>query len=139
MGHSHSDHPIACPVRISTSLILSLRNTGVISDTPLDSVPHGSKWWWIRSSEITTALRLAARDLGPNLGLFPEDISTRVMCTDGAMALLLGGIDYEKIKLLGWWRSKQMMMYLHTSARPLLQNFSSVMVYHGDYAQVPSP
>ena len=60
------------------------------------------------------------------------------MRAGGAMALLLGDVDYDKIKLLGRWRSDAMMVYLHTSARPLMQNFANVMVNHGDYAQIPA-
>ena len=54
------------------------------------------------------------------------------------MALLLGGVNYNKIKLLGRWRSDAMMVYLHTSARPLMKNFANVMVENGDYAQIPA-
>ena len=61
------------------------------------------------------------------------------MHTSDAMAFLLEGIDYDKIKLLVWWRSNQMIKYLHTSAHLILQKFSSVMVDHGEYAQFPSP
>ena len=54
------------------------------------------------------------------------------------MVILLGDINYEKIKLLSHWRSDAMMVYLHTSARPLMQNFANVMANHGDYAQIPA-
>ena len=139
MGHGRSCHPIACPVRITAPLTFSLRDAGETLDTPLAVVPHSSKWQWTWSAKITTALRLVARDVNPKLGLRREDISARVMRAGGAMALLLGVIDYEKIKLLVRQRSIQMMMYLHTSAHPLLQNFYAIMVDHGEYAKSPNP
>ena len=55
----------------------------------------------------------------------------------GAISLLLGGVNYNKIKLLGRWRSNETMMYLHTSARPLVQGFASTMVTHDNNAQIP--
>ena len=139
MGHGRSCHPIACPVRITASLTFSLRNAGATLDAPLAVVPHSSKWQWTWSAKITTALRLVARDVNPKLVLRREDISARVMRASGAMALLLGGIDYEKIKLLVRQRSIQMMTYLHTSDHPLPQNFYAIMVDHGEYAKSPNP
>ena len=56
-----------------------------------------------------------------------------------ANALLLKGIYYGKTKLLGRWCSNQMMTFLNTSALLLHQIFASIMVYHGDYAQVSNP
>ena len=138
MGHGCSGHPIPNPVCTVAALKLSLREAGSTPDTPLTAIPHGSKCQWIHSDDITVALRFTARSSGPKLGLFPKYISARSMCTSGAVAFLLVGIDYKKIKLLGRWRSDRMMTYLHTSTRPILQQFVSVMVTCGGYAQVPA-
>ena len=75
MGHGCSGHPIACPVRIAAAVLLSLRDIREISDTPLATVPQGSKWRWTWSAKITTALCLTTRNVVPKLGLYPEDIS----------------------------------------------------------------
>ena len=56
MGHSRSVHQISDPIRIAVVLTLSLRKAGATPDTPLAEIPHGSKWWWIRSFKITTSL-----------------------------------------------------------------------------------
>ena len=55
------------------------------------------------------------------------------------MALLISGVDYYIIKLMGRWSSDKIMAYLHISARPLLQLFSSIMVDNGYNAQIPAP
>ena len=132
MGHSCSGNLISCPVHTATVLILSLRDVGATPDTPLSITPHGSKLWWIWSAEITATLYLAAHSVSLKLVLRPNNISTRAMRTNGAMALILGVIYYEKIKLLGWCCSYQMMMYLHMSNHLLLHKCASVMVNHGN-------
>ena len=54
------------------------------------------------------------------------------------MALLLGDVNYDKIIMLGCWRLDAMLVYLHTSAHLLMQNFTNVMVNNRDYAQTPA-
>ena len=49
------------------------------------------------------------------------------------MALLLGGVDANTIKMLGRWRSDEMMRYLHTSARQLVHKHASTMLASADY------
>ena len=61
------------------------------------------------------------------------------MRAGGAMALLLSNVDTDRIKLLRRWRSDAMMQYLHTNAHPLMQDFASLMVTNGEYAQIPGP
>ena len=139
MGHGTTEHPVADPVRIAARLIRRLRRGNATADTAISATRNSNTTWrTITSVQITAALRLATKDIGDELGFRPEDISTRAMRAGGAMALLLGDVDYDKIKLLGRWRSDAMMVYLHTSARPLMQNFANVMVNHGDYAQIPA-
>ena len=53
------------------------------------------------------------------------------------MVLLLGSVDYEKIKLLSRWRLDAMLVYLHTSVHLPMKNLANVMVESGDYAQIP--
>ena len=60
------------------------------------------------------------------------------MGAGGDTALLLGILDYEKINLLGLWHSNEIIMFLHTTNCPLLQFFARIMVYHGNYAQIPT-
>ena len=39
-------------------------------------------------------------DVGDSLGFCPKNISARAIHSGGAMARLLDGVDYDKIKLL---------------------------------------
>jgi len=45
------------------------------------------------------------------------------------MALLLGGMDPDKIRIVGRWKSDAMFRYLHAHALPLIQENSRIM-YH---------
>ena len=96
MGHGRSGHHL--PFRVASTLKLSLSDAGAIPDTPLVAMPHGSKWRWSWSAETTTVIRLSAISVDRNLGLLPDDISKQEIRDGGTMALLLGGIDYEKPK-----------------------------------------
>ena len=50
------------------------------------------------------------------------------------MALLLGGLDPDKIRVVGRWRSSAMFRYLHGHALPLIQHNSTLMFHGGQYS-----
>jgi hypothetical protein len=39
------------------------------------------------------------------------------------MALLCGGIDRDRIRMLGRWRTNAMFIYLHLQAEPIMRRF----------------
>ena len=51
----------------------------------------------------------------------------------GAMALLCARVDDNIIKLVGRWRSDQMLRYLHLQAYPQMHTFASLMVTGGTF------
>ena len=53
------------------------------------------------------------------------------------MALLLGGVDVNVIKIIGRWRSDEVLRYLHVSARSINHNHAKVMRQHGQSASLP--
>jgi hypothetical protein len=63
------------------------------------------RWRLVPSTAITAALRACATDIGHTLGLQFSNISARALRAGGAMALLLGKVDYATIQLIGRWRS----------------------------------
>ena len=54
------------------------------------------------------------------------------------MALLCSGVDTDMIKLIGRWRSDEMLRYLHVQARPVMQGFARRMLLAGDYTLHPN-
>jgi hypothetical protein len=139
IGHGLSGHPTACPLRVIRRRVLYLRSLGAPADTPLCAVLERHRWRLVPSTAITAALRASTTVLGASLGLQPGDISARALRAGGAMALLLGKVDYTTIQLIGRWRSDQILRYLHVSARPIMQCHASIMADNSDYSQFPAP
>jgi hypothetical protein len=54
------------------------------------------------------------------------------------MVLLCANIDPNTIKMLGCWRSNEMLRYLHLEAQLLMQNFAQQMLTGGHYTLLPN-
>ena len=85
---------------------------------------------------ITSLLCAAALSVPGHTGVDPSNIAARSLRSSGAMALLLGGKDPNKIRILGRWRSNAMFHYLHAHALPLIQNNLTIMFRRGHYTLV---
>ena len=44
----------------------------------------------------------------------------------------------DLIRLLGRWRSDEMLRYLHVQAEPLMRHFARKMVHHGSFQLLPN-
>jgi hypothetical protein len=44
----------------------------------------------------------------------------------------------DVIRLIGQWRSDEMLCYLHVQAYPLMHNYSRLMLDAGDYTLIPN-
>jgi hypothetical protein len=75
--------------------------------------------------------------LGPSIGFLPNDITAKSLRTGGAMALLLAQVDTDVIRLIGRWRSDEMLRYLHLQAQPVMLNFARRMLQGGVYTLLP--
>ena len=93
----------------------------------------------VSAANITEALRIAVAMQGPTVGFLPEDISARALRAGGAMALLCAQVDSDLIRLLGRWRSDEMLRYLHVQAQPVMRNFSRLMLQGGQFSLIPGP
>jgi hypothetical protein len=100
VGHSISGHSIACPTRTLARRIKYIRLNGGTPDTPLCAFKRGQRWHTVSSNMITGMLRTSAAML-PHLGLSPDDITACSLRAGRAMALLLGKVDVNIIKLVG--------------------------------------
>ena len=141
IGHSRSGDSDFCPVRCLARRIIHIRQHLVIHhpNTPLATayLRNGTKFS-LTPSHITTSLKQAVTFLGPTLGFVASDVSARSLRAAGANALLCGGVDTDVIRLLGRWRSDEMLRYLHTSAEPLMRNFASQMLSGGAFTLIPN-
>lgn len=140
IGLAHSGNPQFSPTLCLARRISYLRSHAATPMTPLASVynPRTRSFKPIRPSDITSSLRLACSLLGPQFGFNPQDISARSLRAAGAMALLCAQVDTDIIKLLGRWRSDEMLRYLHVQAEPVMRDFSSRMLLHGSFTLHPN-
>jgi hypothetical protein len=54
------------------------------------------------------------------------------------MVFLCAHVDTDIIKLLGRWRSDEMLRYLHVQAEPVMRNFSARMLQNGTFTLHPN-
>jgi hypothetical protein len=140
IGLGRSGDPSFCPVIACARRVLHLRQFGALATQPLASYfDHDTlRLRRLRPPDITYVLRLAVGLLGPTYGFRPSDISARSLRAAGAMALLCAQVDSDRIRLIGRWRSDEMLRYLHVQAEPIMRHFSSHMLAGGDYTLLPN-
>lgn len=143
IGLGLSGSPLVCPVLSTARRVIHLRTHSAPLSTPLATyyrVQHTrATRHSVTPSDITTVLRLSVSALGPSIGLLPEDITARSLRAGGAMALLVARVDTDIIRLIGRWRSDEMLRYLHLQAQPVMRNFARLMLQGGDYNFIPGP
>ena len=137
IGHGKSNELYACPVQATMRRVQHLRTFSALPDTPLYVTYYNNKWKPVTSSDITKALRLMAAQKFTTYGLAPSEISARSLRAGGAMALLCAKVDPDIIKLVGRWRSDEMLRYLHLQAYPLMHNLAPAMATHGSFTLLP--
>jgi hypothetical protein len=139
VGLGRSGDPSLCPVLAAARRILHLRLAAAPPTQPLASYvdPTSLSLRRVTPSDLTTLLRASVQILGPAHGFRPVDVSARSLRAAGAMALLCANVDSDRIRLLGRWRSDEMLRYLHVQAEPLMRNFSSRMLAGGTFTLLP--
>ena len=65
------------------------------------SVTRSCHLCYIKSSNITKALKSAARVHGAEFGIGPDDVSAGCLRSTGSVALFCGDVDRSRIRLLG--------------------------------------
>ena len=138
IGHGRSGHPTLCPVHCLALRVIALRQGPVPDlDTPLNAAPVANRSVrYILAADLTNRIR-AALVLHPHPGYTSADVSVRSARAGGAMALLCGGIDGDRIRLIGRWRSDEMYRYLHVQAAPVMTGLSAAMLRGGSFRLAP--
>ncbi|MGH7974648.1 MAG: hypothetical protein ACREBR_03915 [bacterium] len=137
VGHGTSGALHACPTKAIVCRVMHLRRHGARPEQPLSSYWDAHGWHHLTSGAVTSALRLAAALHGPALGFNPGDVSARSLRSGGAMALMCADVPTDKIRLLGRWRSDEVLRYLHVQAPPVMQGFAQRMVSGGAFTLLP--
>ena len=145
MSHGTTGDPRLCPVKSVVRRVKYLRRLGMPATTPLctykdhDNDP-ASKTRVVVAKHITDALRMGIKHLDPegkSLGILPDEVDSRSLRAGGATALLIAGVGFDVIQLLGRWKSDAMIRYLHISANPHVRGYASAMYQAGAYTLQP--
>jgi hypothetical protein len=137
VGQSTSGHPTWCPVHAIIGRIEHLRLNNASPTTPLYAYRTNS-WQSVTTTILTYHLRTTTLALGDRYGVQSTEISIRSLRSSGAMALLCAKVDTDMIRLLGRWRSDEMLRYLHVQSFPLLAPLAQQMLRHGDFSLLPN-
>ena len=142
IGHGRSGHAEFCPVLAIVRRVLHLRQHGADPTTPLHSYYQRGARHDVHVRSVTTLLRKATAQYGPEYGIAATDVEARSLRSSGAMALLCARVDADVIQLIGRWRSDAMFRYLHVQAAPLTAPLAPRMLTFGTYsltAPLPNP
>jgi hypothetical protein len=141
IGLGRSGNPHLCPVAALTRRIAHLRSHNAPAQVPLASyytTNNATQPSLVKPAHITAVLRASTAIIGPSVGFLPSDISARSLRAAGAMALLCAHVDTDVIRLLGRWRSDEMLRYLHVQAEPVMRDFSRRMLSGGSFTLLPN-
>ena len=91
------------------------------------------RWGNIALNMILKTINTTVGFCRPNLGFEVKDLSARSLYATGDIAILYAVVDSDIIKLIGHWRSNEMLRYLHVQSNPLMRNFLRFILTHGNY------
>jgi hypothetical protein len=88
--------------------------------------------------DVSITLQASVLALVAALGFAAKDGTVCSLRAAGAMALLCSHVNSDSIRLLGRWRSDEMLCYLTVQAQPIMRNFSHRMPSGGQYMPLPN-
>ena len=138
IGLGRSGSTTLCPVHVLVERVIHLRQYNAPAAAPLSHFYYNGEWKFVKPTDITLVLRQAVAVMGHAVGFNKEDISARSLRAAGAMALLCANIDHDRIKLVGRWRSDEMLRYLHVQVAPVMRHFSNAMITDGGFSLIPN-
>lgn len=134
IGLARSGDPYLCPVLAIIRRILYLRSKNFSKSVPLARIEGRTK---VTAKQVTATLRDTVAFFGGALGFTKDDVSARSLRAAGANALLFANVDTDVIRLIGRWKSDEMLRYLHVQAAPLMADYSKKMITAGSYTLIP--
>jgi hypothetical protein len=140
IGLGLSGDPFTCPVLAVARQVTHLLHHQAPPTTPLCTFYSDNRAHYVTPRDISTTLKASVVALGSVLGLDQTEVSARSLRAGGAMALLCAQVDTNTIKLLGRWRSDEMLRYLTVQAAPVMRDFAKRMLQGGEYTLLnPGP
>ena len=140
VGHGRSDHPQLCPVLCLVERVRALRSIQASPSTPLNAFAPsrpGGPFRHVTAKGLTARIRTTLA-IHPDPSYFPHEVSARSTRAGGAMALLCAGVDRDRIRMIGRWRSDETFRYLHLQAQSLMTGVSAAMLRCGAFQLAPA-
>jgi hypothetical protein len=138
VGLGWSGHPFFCPVLAMIWRVCHLQLHIAHPTTPIYTYYSLYSPQQITTMLLIAKLRFTTYIIGQAMGIHPTDISIRSLRSSGAKALLCADVNPDKIRLLGRWRSDEMLRYLHVQALPIVAPLASLIVQHGFFTLIPN-
>jgi hypothetical protein len=139
IAQGDTSSPLLSPTRALYRRVLHLRHHNAPPDTPLHTIFLKSGTTTnVTSANLTSLFRTSATALESSIGFGPRDFSIRSLRAGGAMALLCAQVDPLLIKLVGRWKSDEMLHYLHAQAAGLTHGLAAKMLVAGDFRLHPN-
>jgi hypothetical protein len=138
VGLGLSGDPFVCPVKAVTCRVRHLRQHNAPPHTPLCTYYLNTRPRYVTPNDVSVTLKASVLALGADLGFTTKEVSARSLRAAGAMALLCAHVDSDTIRLLGRWRSDEMLRYLTVQAQPIMRDFASRMLAGGQYTLLPN-
>ena len=101
-------------------------------------VAHQPSFRYVLASDLTARIRILAIALHPDPAYTIRDVTVRSTRAGGAMALLCAGVDSDRIRLVGRWRSDEMYRYLPVQAQPVMNGLAAAMLRGGSFRLTPA-
>ena len=133
IGQGESKDPLICSKAALVCLILHSRTNSATSTSSLGRYFTGGKCRDVTPTDISKTLNTTVTFLGPSIGFKASDISDRSLWAEGVIDLLWTAIDSDIIKLIGQWRSYEILRYMHVQAKLIMKNFLALIVRYGFY------
>jgi integrase len=125
--HQATGHDL-CPVKALARRVHHITSNNGEEVRLLCEYCIDNEWHSIRSNDIITMVRLAAKLLNlDKQGIDPDLIGAHSLRAGGAMALKMHGFDNITIMKMGRWTSLTFTQYIHNQIAHLAKDISSKM------------
>ena len=130
---------ILCPVRTWAKIVKRIRGYPNSSDnTPVSAVWENGRVAHVTSNMMINALEDAADAVGRDkLNIKRGEIGTHSIRSGAAMAMFLGEVSVERIKMIGRWNSTVFLRYIRKQVEQFSQNVSKMMIRHQFHRHIP--
>ena len=131
---------LLCPVRTWAAIVKRIRSyQGTNDNSPVSTVLKNGKLEHITSDQMINALEDAIEAVGrEKINIEKGEIGTHSIRSGAAMAMYLGELPVETIKMIGRWSSDAFLRYIRPQVEQFCQNVSKKMIVHQFHRHIPS-